>query len=80
MKESNRSRVAVITGASSGIGRATALKFAEEGWNLALGARRKKALDSLVDECERFGVQAIAVETDVTDEEAVDELAAEAIS
>jgi NAD(P)-dependent dehydrogenase (short-subunit alcohol dehydrogenase family) len=80
MKQENSSRVAVITGASSGIGRAAALKFAEEGWNLALGARRKKALDSLVDECESFGLQAVAVEMDVTDEDDVDDLAEEAIS
>jgi NADP-dependent 3-hydroxy acid dehydrogenase YdfG len=72
-------RVAVITGASSGIGRAAALKFAQEGWDLVVGARRKKALESLCDECGRLGVTAVAVETDVSDEDDVNHLAGEAL-
>lgn len=73
-------RVAVITGASSGIGRATALKFAEEGWNLFVGARRADALKSLCAECERRGIRAESLKTDVSDEDDVDRLAKEAVS
>jgi short-subunit dehydrogenase len=68
----------VITGASSGIGRATALEFARKGHKLALAARRKEALDEVVKECERVGGEAFAVDLDVSNEEAVYELARKA--
>jgi len=58
-------RVAAITGASSGIGEATALALAEAGARVALGARRKDRLDALV---EKIGDSALAIETDVADE------------
>jgi NADP-dependent 3-hydroxy acid dehydrogenase YdfG len=67
--------VAVITGASSGIGRATALAFAERGSSLVVAARRQEALDTLEQECERLGSEAIAVPTDVSDADAVEALA-----
>jgi short-subunit dehydrogenase len=60
--------VVVITGASSGIGRATALKLAKKGSNLVLAARRKKALEDLAYECVKLGGKAIAVSTDVSEE------------
>jgi short-subunit dehydrogenase len=65
----------VITGASSGAGRAAALEFAKNGANIVLAARRQEALAELVDECREFGANAIAVPTDVTDDEAMKELA-----
>src|SRR5688500_19242722 len=58
-------KVAAITGASSGIGEATAIALAEAGARVSLGARRKDRLDSLV---EQLGDRAVAIETDVTDE------------
>lgn len=72
-------RVVVITGASSGIGRATALKFAENGDYVVAAARRKRLLEDLVHECQRLGAEAIAVETDVAREESVEKLAKTAI-
>src|SRR3954468_14805422 len=68
-------RVVVITGASSGIGRATALKFAKNGDRVVVAARRKNLLNDLVDECEELGTDALAVETDVTSEKSVEKLA-----
>ena len=71
--------VVVITGASSGIGLATALEFAEQGAKVVLAARREWALRDVAMECERRGGQAIHVPTDTTDEMAVQELARRAV-
>ncbi|MCZ4279488.1 SDR family oxidoreductase [Kiloniella laminariae] len=61
-------RVAIITGASSGIGRATALLFASEGARVVVGARRQNELDTLVTEIKDAGSQAVAIAGDVKDE------------
>lgn len=75
-----RDSVVVITGASSGIGRATALAFARKGCTVVLAARRAEALEAVRQECERHrGAKALVVPTDVTDAEAVDELARRAV-
>jgi|SRR5829696_1543919 len=73
------SAVVVITGASSGIGRATGLGFAERGARVVLAARRVGALEELARQCEAAGGQALAVATDVTDQAAVAELARRAV-
>ncbi len=71
--------VVVITGASSGIGLATAIAFARRGACLALGARRVDALHLAVEACTAAGGHAIAVPTDVTTEFEVVGLARAAI-
>lgn len=59
--------VAIVTGASSGIGEATARRLAEHGATVAVLARRKDRLDTLVKEIESAGGTALAVEADITD-------------
>jgi clavulanate-9-aldehyde reducatase len=61
-------RRALITGASSGIGEATALAMVAEGAAVALGARRKDRLDDLAARIEADGGKAVAIEADITDE------------
>ena len=61
-------KVAAITGASSGIGEATALALAAEGAAVALAARRKDRIDGLAARIVADGGRAIAIETDVGDE------------
>lgn len=72
-------KVALITGASSGIGRATAELFAARGAKLVLAARRKEELDSLASEIEARGGQATVVVTDVAVAQDVERMLAHTI-
>jgi len=63
-----KDRVVAITGASSGIGEATALACAQAGAKVALGARRADRIEELAARINADGGQAVAIETDVTDE------------
>jgi short-subunit dehydrogenase len=72
-----KDRVVVVTGASSGIGRATALALADSGAHVALIARRKEPLDTLAAKCRARGIQARVFPADVTDAEEMDHIAAE---
>ena len=71
-------QLVVITGASSGIGRATAKAFACQGARLVLAARDEQALFEVLDECTECGTDALVVVTDVTRSEQVEALAVRA--
>lgn len=72
-------RVAVVTGAGSGIGRALARRFAAEGMHLVLADVEKSALDAVAEELTAGGSEVLAVPTDVSDGDAVDALAAQTL-
>src|ERR1700761_2297326 len=71
-------RVVVVTGASAGLGRATALEFARQGANVALIARHRPALEAVQSEIEALGARALVLPLDVADAEAI-ERAADAV-
>jgi NAD(P)-dependent dehydrogenase (short-subunit alcohol dehydrogenase family) len=73
-------KIAIVTGASSGIGYATAKLFACEGAKLVVTARRQNELDTLVAEIEEHGGEAIATAGDVRDERLAETLVSTAVS
>ena len=62
-----QTKVAIVTGAGSGVGKAAALALLREGYAVALAGRRAEALEQVAAEAGQLGGQALAVPTDVTD-------------
>src|ERR687894_613807 len=79
MRTSAEGMVVVITGASRGIGRATARLFAERGARVVLAARSEEALLGAAAECEALSGRALAVPTDVAEWGSVEVLARRAV-
>lgn len=71
--------VAIVTGASSGIGEATAEALAAEGAHVVLAARRADELAALADRIEDTDGDALVVPTDITDDDAIDDLVSETV-
>ncbi len=61
-----KGKVAVVTGGTEGIGRATALRLAQEGAHVAICARRKEPLDKTLAEIQKFGAHGLAVQADMS--------------
>ena len=74
-----KDRRIILTGASEGIGRALALALASRGARLALAARDRERLESLAQECRTRGGEALAVPTDVTNQQDLEWLVAETV-
>ena len=74
-----KERRIILTGASEGIGRALALQLAARGARLALAARDRDRLESLAQECRARGGEALAVPTDVTNQQDLEWLVAETL-
>src|SRR5256714_1981561 len=70
MMESN-GKIALVTGAGSGIGRATALALLREGYSVVLAGRRREALEQTVAEAGPHGTRTLTVPADVSDESSV---------
>lgn len=71
-----RKRVALVTGASRGIGRAVALELAQRGWRVVAVARAQKALEKLDDDIRALGGEATLVPMDLRDYAGIDQLGA----
>ncbi len=73
--DSSGRKVAVVTGGSAGVGRATVVEFAKNGYDVAILARGQAGLDGAASDVERHGGRALGIPTDVADEAAVESAA-----
>src|SRR6516162_7198873 len=64
-------KVALVTGAGTGVGRAVSIALAKAGYNIVLAGRRKEMLDKVASEVNAVGAQALAVPTDVSKRESI---------
>ena len=74
MNDSTTQKIALVTGAGSGVGRVTAIALLNDGWTVVLAGRRADPLQSLQAEATARGQTALAVPTDVTRPESVEAL------
>ena len=74
-----KGKTAVVTGASSGMGREIAYYFAKEGANVIAVARRAERLNELVEQTKDFEGKIVAFSADITDKEKVEEMVDEAV-
>jgi uncharacterized protein len=74
-----RNTICLVTGASAGIGRETAIALAERGATLAICARRKDKLDDTLAECRKHSPSSISIQCDVSDPDAVKQMIDEVI-
>ncbi len=64
-------KIALVTGAGTGVGRAVSIALAKAGYNIVLAGRRKEMLDKVAGEVNAVGAQALAVPTDVSKRESI---------
>jgi NAD(P)-dependent dehydrogenase (short-subunit alcohol dehydrogenase family) len=76
-EEMGKRKVALVTGASAGVGRATAIGLAEKGFDVALLARGRAGLEAAATDVKARGARALIVAADVSDHEAVDRAASQ---
>ena len=76
----SETKVAIVTGASAGIGEATAKRLARDGWRVTLAARREDELGRVAGEIMLAGGRALPLATDVTDRDQIGRLAAETLA
>ena len=74
-----RDKVAIVTGSSSGIGKAIALQFGKEGARVVVAARRQGLCEEVAEQIRQSGGQAIAIPTDVTNENQIEHLLMETV-
>src|SRR3989442_10396543 len=72
-------KITIVTGSSSGIGKAIALTFGKEGASVVVAARRKDLCEKTVAQIRKEGGDAMAIQTDVTDEAQVERLIIETV-